>query len=141
MDNLFIIDRVDLIPEIETHRLCRHFTHHQEKSPPPPFPKDKTLKRGKHCGQHSGDIGIHIWQDKKKVTMILMSHKDEMHHKVNKEETKLSVMSLTTIRTWDQTKCSQKSDATDLLAWVKGRFQVVRKIIQNVIQCSFPYSI
>jgi hypothetical protein len=24
---------------------------------------------------------------------------------------------------------------------VKGRFQVVRKIIQNVIQCSFPYSI
>jgi hypothetical protein len=56
---------------------------------------DRRLKKGKHCGQHSGDVGIQAWQDKERVTMSSIYHKEEMclkPNKANTEETKTTVV-------------------------------------------------
>jgi hypothetical protein len=42
------------------------------------------LNKGEHCGQHSGDVTVLAWQDKKRVTMISTYHKDDMHVVINK---------------------------------------------------------
>jgi hypothetical protein len=42
------------------------------------FIKNKRLKNGVHCDQHSGDVGVHAWQDKKRVIMIFTNRRDEM---------------------------------------------------------------
>jgi hypothetical protein len=42
------------------------------------FVKNKILKKGVHCSQHSGDVGVHTWQDKKRVIMIFTNQRDEM---------------------------------------------------------------
>jgi hypothetical protein len=60
----------------------------------PPVVKNNKLKKGEHCGQHSGGVTALAWQDKK-VSMIYTYHKDEMHatiNKVNQEETKAVVV-------------------------------------------------
>ncbi|XP_021913795.1 piggyBac transposable element-derived protein 4-like, partial [Zootermopsis nevadensis] len=44
----------------------------------PPAVKSKKLKKGEHCGLHSGDVAVLTWQDKKRVTMISTYHKDHM---------------------------------------------------------------
>jgi hypothetical protein len=53
--------------------------------------KNKKLKKGEHFGQHSGDVAVLAWRDKKRVTMISTYHKDDMRvvvNKANKHETK-----------------------------------------------------
>ena len=50
----------------------------------PPLVKDKKLKRGEHCAQHSGDVAVLMWQDKKRVTMISTYHKNDMRVVVNR---------------------------------------------------------
>jgi hypothetical protein len=45
----------------------------------PAIVNNKKLKKGGHCGQHSGDIAIPVWQDKKQVLMMSTYHKGEMH--------------------------------------------------------------
>jgi hypothetical protein len=32
--------------------------------------KNKKLRKGEHCGQHSGDVAVLVWQHKKWVTTI-----------------------------------------------------------------------
>jgi hypothetical protein len=54
------------------------------KKCPPPITEDKRLKKGQHCSQHSVDVGVHFWQDRKRVAMCLMYHKSEMDSKVDK---------------------------------------------------------
>jgi hypothetical protein len=46
--------------------------------------KNTKLNKGEHCGQHSGDVAVLAWQDKKRVTMISTYHKDDMCVVVNK---------------------------------------------------------
>jgi hypothetical protein len=61
----------------------------------PPAVKNMKLKKGEHCGQHSGDVSVLAWRDKKRVTMISTYHKDDMRvvvNKANKQETKLVVV-------------------------------------------------
>jgi hypothetical protein len=41
------------------------------------------LNKGEHFGQHSGDVAVLAWQDKR-VTMISTYHKDDMCVVVNK---------------------------------------------------------
>jgi hypothetical protein len=50
----------------------------------PPLVKNKKLKKGEHCGQHSGDVALLAWQDKKRVTTISIYHRDDMRVVVNK---------------------------------------------------------
>jgi hypothetical protein len=53
--------------------------------------KNKKLNKGEHCGQHTGDVAVLAWQDKKRVTMISAHQKDDMRvavNKANREETK-----------------------------------------------------
>jgi hypothetical protein len=45
----------------------------------PPLVKAKKLKKGEQFDQHSGDIGVLTWHDKKTVTMISTYHTDVMH--------------------------------------------------------------
>ncbi|XP_021941441.1 piggyBac transposable element-derived protein 4-like [Zootermopsis nevadensis] len=57
----------------------------------PPAVKNKKLKKGEHCGQHSGDVAVLAWQDKRRVTMLSTYHKDDMRvtiNKANREEIK-----------------------------------------------------
>jgi hypothetical protein len=49
----------------------------------PPLVKNTKLNK-EHCGQHSGDVAVRAWQDKKRVTMISTYHKDDMRVVVNK---------------------------------------------------------
>jgi hypothetical protein len=42
------------------------------------------LNKGEQCGQHSGDVAVLAWQDKKWVTMISTYYKDDMCVVVNK---------------------------------------------------------
>jgi hypothetical protein len=42
------------------------------------------LNKGEHCGPHSGDVAVLVWQDKDRVTMISTYHKDDMPVVVNK---------------------------------------------------------
>jgi hypothetical protein len=46
--------------------------------------KNKKLKKGEHCGKHSGDVAVLAWQDKKQMTMISIYCKDDMRVAVNK---------------------------------------------------------
>jgi hypothetical protein len=53
------------------------------------------LKKEGHCGQHSGDVAVLVWQDKQRVSVISVYHKYEVHmalNKANQEETKLVVV-------------------------------------------------
>jgi hypothetical protein len=53
--------------------------------------KNKKLKKGEHSGQHSADVAVLVWQDRKQVTMVSTYHKSEMpvtRNKANQEETK-----------------------------------------------------
>jgi hypothetical protein len=50
----------------------------------PPLVKNNKLNKGEHCGQHSGNVAVLAWQDKKQVTMISTYHKDDMRVVVNK---------------------------------------------------------
>jgi hypothetical protein len=59
--------------------------YHQEKWPPSPFIKARKLKKGEHCCQHSGYVGIRVGQDKKRGIVVSTCHKDEMCSKVTKE--------------------------------------------------------
>jgi hypothetical protein len=43
----------------------------------PHFVKDKIMKTSLHCAQNSRDAGVNVYQDKKRVIMILLHHKDE----------------------------------------------------------------
>jgi hypothetical protein len=36
----------------------------------PPLVKNMKLKKGEHCAQHSGDVAVLAWQDKKRVTTV-----------------------------------------------------------------------
>jgi hypothetical protein len=36
----------------------------------PPVLKNRKLKKGEHCGQHSRDMVVLAWQNKKRVTMV-----------------------------------------------------------------------
>jgi hypothetical protein len=59
-----------------------------------PFTKDKRLKE-EDCGQDSGDVGVDVWQDKKRVSIISVYHKDVKYlivKKANNEETKAAVV-------------------------------------------------
>jgi hypothetical protein len=58
------------------------------------FIRDKRLKKEEHCSQHSGDIGVQAWQDKKRGTMIFTYHKEVYSkvNKANKKETKPAVV-------------------------------------------------
>jgi hypothetical protein len=49
-----------------------------------PFIKNKRMKKGEDCGQHSGDVRVHAWQDNMVVSIIYMYHKDVKHLRVNK---------------------------------------------------------
>jgi hypothetical protein len=54
------------------------------------------LKKGEHFGQHSGDVSVLAWRDKKRVTMISTYHRDDMRvivNKANKQEIKPVVVS------------------------------------------------
>jgi hypothetical protein len=42
------------------------------------------LNKGEHYGQHSGNVAVLAWQDKKQVTMISTYHKDNMPVVVNR---------------------------------------------------------
>jgi hypothetical protein len=44
--------------------------------------KNTKLKKGEHCGQHSGDVAVFAWQE---MTMISTYHKDDMRVVVNKQ--------------------------------------------------------
>jgi hypothetical protein len=44
----------------------------------PPLVKNMKLKKGEHCAQHSGDVALLAWQDKKRVTKVSTYHKDDM---------------------------------------------------------------
>lgn len=60
-----------------------------------PILKSKKLKKERHCIQHSGDAAVLVWQDKQRVSVISMYHKEEIHMgimKANQEETKLAVV-------------------------------------------------
>jgi exonuclease III len=46
--------------------------------------KNTKLNKGEHCGQHSGDVAVLAWQDKKRETVISTYHKDDMRVVVNK---------------------------------------------------------
>lgn len=50
-------------------------TLHVNRKSVPPIVKDKKLKKGEHCGQHSGDVVIHACQDRKQVTTVSTYHK------------------------------------------------------------------
>ncbi|XP_021941602.1 piggyBac transposable element-derived protein 4-like [Zootermopsis nevadensis] len=50
----------------------------------PPEVKNKKLNKGEHYGQHSGDVAVLAWQDKKRVTMLSTYHKDDMCVTINK---------------------------------------------------------
>jgi hypothetical protein len=50
----------------------------------PPLVMNRKLNKGEHCGQHSGDVAVLAWQDKKQVTMISTYYKDDMNVIVNK---------------------------------------------------------
>jgi hypothetical protein len=50
----------------------------------PPLVKNMKLNKGEHCGQHSGDVTVLAWQEKKRVTMISRYHKDDVRVVVNK---------------------------------------------------------
>jgi hypothetical protein len=65
--------------------------HTNRKNAPPPL---KRIKQWREASTVVSiwDTGVHIWQDKKKGTMILMYHKDKMNYKVNKWETKLAAV-------------------------------------------------
>jgi hypothetical protein len=44
------------------------------------------LKKGEYCAQHSGDVAVLAWQDKKRVNMISTYHKSDMRVVVNHEK-------------------------------------------------------
>jgi hypothetical protein len=50
-------------------------TSHANIKSASPVVKNKKLKKGEHCGQHSGDVTVVAWQDKKRVSMILHTAK------------------------------------------------------------------
>ncbi|XP_021913223.1 piggyBac transposable element-derived protein 4-like [Zootermopsis nevadensis] len=57
----------------------------------PPAVKNMKLKKGEHCGQHSGDVAVLAWQDKRRVTMISTYHKHDICVTINtakQEQTK-----------------------------------------------------
>jgi hypothetical protein len=49
-----------------------------------PVVKNKKVKNGQHCSQHSGDVAVLAWQDKKHVSVISTCCKDEMRVAINK---------------------------------------------------------
>jgi hypothetical protein len=59
---------VGQILEIKMHRLCWYFTCEQDNFPF--FINDKRQKKKELCSQYSGDVGVHIYHDKKRVTTI-----------------------------------------------------------------------
>jgi hypothetical protein len=59
-------------------------TLHDNRKNVPPLVKNMKLNKGEHCGQHSGNVAVLAWQDKKQVTLISIYHKDAMHVVVNK---------------------------------------------------------
>jgi hypothetical protein len=88
--------------------------------------KNMKLNKGEHCGQHSGDVAILAWQDKKRVTMISTYHNDDMHvavNKANREETKPVV------------DCDYNINilGVDLN---ERNYEVASEIIQEASQCS-----
>jgi hypothetical protein len=46
--------------------------------------KAENLKKGEQFGQHSGEIGVLTWHDKKRVTMISTYHTDEMRVSISR---------------------------------------------------------
>jgi hypothetical protein len=44
------------------------------------FINDKRLKKGVYCDQHSGDVGVHAGQDRKRVITMFRNQRDEMLH-------------------------------------------------------------
>jgi hypothetical protein len=100
--------------------------------------KNKKLKKGECCGQHSADVAVLASQDKKCVSMISTYRKYETHVAINKqnhEETKPVVIC----------DCNVTVLGVDLkdkmlhpiLAGAKERYQVVFEIIQEAnTQCN-----
>jgi hypothetical protein len=35
--------------------------------------QNRKLKKGETVGQHSNDVAVHVWQDEKRVTFILVA--------------------------------------------------------------------
>jgi hypothetical protein len=73
-------------------------TVHGNRKNGTPLVKNKKLKKGEHCGQHSGNVAVLAWQDKKQMTMISIYCKDDMRvavNKANREETKLWLFVIT----------------------------------------------
>jgi hypothetical protein len=92
--------------------------------------KNKQLKNGEYCGQHSDVVAL-TWQNKQ-VTTISTYHKDELHvaiNKVNCEETK-------TVVVYDYNVNMLRLDMKDqaILSRMKRRYQVVFEIIQETSQ-------
>jgi hypothetical protein len=54
-------------------------TLHVNRKNVPPLVKVKYLKMGEWFGQHSGEVAVLMWHDKKRVTMISTYHTDEKH--------------------------------------------------------------
>ncbi|XP_023725727.1 piggyBac transposable element-derived protein 4 [Cryptotermes secundus] len=59
-------------------------TLHTNRKNVPPLVKNKKLEKGEHCAQHSGDVAVLAWQDKRRVTMISTYHKNDMRVVVNR---------------------------------------------------------
>jgi hypothetical protein len=49
-----------------------------------PSGEEYEIEQSEHCGQHSGDVAVLGWQDKKQVAMISTYHKDDMRVVVSK---------------------------------------------------------
>jgi hypothetical protein len=54
----------------------------------------KELKIGQHQDQHSGNVALLAWQEKKQLTMISAYHKQDVcgHKKASQEESKSMVV-------------------------------------------------
>jgi hypothetical protein len=59
-------------------------TSHDNGKSVSPLVRNTKLNEGEHCGQHSGDVAVLAWQDKKRMTMISTYHKDDMRVVLNK---------------------------------------------------------